>query len=237
MQKADLHLGLFLILAVSTSLSCSKQSATSSPRSEQTNASQPAQSSTATLADSSPSVQLLRATEQKSPPTPPDPKEVGSAVARVFDKVATPQPAVVVGDFNGDGSQDLAVVIKSDSKSLPDLNNELANWILEDPRTVDTGTKRKPPQKPIQATQGDSLLAIIHGVGSDGWRNPNAKQAFVLKNGVGKTMLPVKATELRATKDKKQPALRGDAIRENVAGQEGLIYWTGAKYAWYSPGL
>jgi hypothetical protein len=29
------------------------------------------------------------------------------------------------------------------------------------------------------------------------------------------------------------PQLRGDVIREKLNGSGGIIYWTGAKYAWH----
>src|SRR2546428_7482509 len=55
-------------------------------------------------------------TPAKESPTPsPKANEIRDAVARVFDKAALPDalpnPTFVVGDFNGDGSEDLAVVV------------------------------------------------------------------------------------------------------------------------------
>src|SRR5947208_401356 len=51
------------------------------------------------------------------PAPPPQLDEVRSAMARVFAKVAEPDttnaPAFVAGDFNGDGSTDLAVITKA----------------------------------------------------------------------------------------------------------------------------
>jgi len=29
--------------------------------------------------------------------------------------------------------------------------------------------------------------------------------------------------------------LRGDAISQTLGGRAGILFWTGAKYAWYSP--
>jgi hypothetical protein len=81
------------------------------------------------------------------------------------------------------------------------------------------------------------MLAIVHGVGSQGWRNPEAKQTFLLKNGVGSDMETQTLKSLRTGKYKQRlPPLRGDGIKETVRGKAGLILWTGAKYAWYSTG-
>ena len=144
---------------------------------------------------------------------------------------------VAVGDFNGDGSTDLAVITKVSAASLKEINNELANWLLEDPRSVPVpGTNaanRMVPPKPVHAEAGDTLLAIIHGVGAKGWRNPEAKQTFLLKNGAGSNMTVLAVKDLAASKSKpKLPPLRGDTISETVNGKSGMLFWTGAKYAW-----
>jgi len=162
-------------------------------------------------------------------------------MARVFHETAsldeTQAPSFVVGDFNGDGSEDLAVVSKESETSLGEINNELANWILEDPRTVPIpGTKaanelQRP--KPVKVEKTDSLLAIIHGVGPQGWRNREARQAFLLRSGAGTNIMVRFASDLRSdSSNSKLPPFRGDAIRETINGRHGLIFWTGAKYAW-----
>jgi hypothetical protein len=162
-------------------------------------------------------------------------------MARVFAKVAEPEttsaPAFVAGDFNGDGSTDLAVITKASAASLKDINNELANWLLEDPRSVPIpGTEaanRLAPPKPVHAEAGDALLAIIHGVGPTGWRNPEAKQAFLLKNGAGSGMTVLAVKDLAPRKGMgKLPPLKGDTISATVDGKSGILFWTGAKYAW-----
>lgn len=173
---------------------------------------------------------------------PPAPTEIRNAVARIFKNAATPDasrnPNFAVGDFNGDGSEDLAVAVRANEGSLGEINSELANWILEDPRNISvqgTGAARIPSRKPVRAERADTLLAIIHGVGPQGWRSPEAKQTFLLKNAAGSNVLVQSAKDLRNIKDKqKLPSLKGDAISETVGGKSGLVFWTGAKYAWYS---
>jgi hypothetical protein len=174
-------------------------------------------------------------------PRPPKADEVVDALARVFNKSVsldeTRAQSFVVGDFNGDGSEDLAVVTKPNESSLPEINNELANWILEDPRAIPIpGSKaanelQRP--KPIQVEKTESLLAIIHGVGAQGWRNREARQTFLLRNGAGTNMLARSIADLRREPTTPRlPPLRGDTISETMNGRRGLIFWTGAKYSW-----
>jgi hypothetical protein len=153
--------------------------------------------------------------------------------------VATPdasRPGFAVGDFNGDGSEDLAVPVKPNENSLGEINSELANWLLEDPRNVvinNSSTSRTPPAKPVHAEKGDPLLAIIHGVGPQGWRAPEAKQTYVLKNSAGSNMVVQSARDLRNA-GQRHPPLKGDVIKETIGNSSGFIFWTGARYAWYS---
>jgi len=67
---------------------------------------------------------------------PPTAAEVEAAFRRVFgdalveDRAAS--PVFVVGDFNGDASQDLAVIARPAPGKLDDVNSELANWTIQD---------------------------------------------------------------------------------------------------------
>lgn len=186
------------------------------------------------------------ATKESVKPPPPNPDEIKEAVGRVFEKAATPDTAgspesFAVGDFNGDGSEDLAIIVKPSEGSLSDINSEVANWTLEEPASIAVPVPgpglRRPtvPNKPVQAEKGKALLAIIHGVGPRGWRNSEAKQSYLLKNGAGTKMTVQTVTELRAAKDKRKlPPFRGDAIQETIGGKRGLLFWTGTRYAWFT---
>jgi hypothetical protein len=163
---------------------------------------------------------------------------VAGAIARIFNKAATVEdgaPTFFVGDFNGDGSEDLAVLTKPNDAALPEINDELANWTLEDPREVAAAEKKTGElvhPKAVKAQRNDRLLAIIHGIGPQGWRNPEARQAFLLRNAAGANVTVEDAAKLRLSPIKSNSQVRGDAIHETVNGHRGLIYWTGAKYAW-----
>ena len=232
--------GIILLVAVCLFSSCANSA--KQPDAPQTSASPEPTPATAAAPVFSPLLAQASPSPASNPsPEPPKPAEMKTAVARVFEKSAAPDPSrepdFVTGDFNGDGSEDLAILIKPGDDSLAEINNEFANWVLEDPRYValqDAKTVRPAAPKPARAEKGETLLAIIHGVGAQGWRNPGAKQTFLLKNAAGK-MTFESFRSLRGSQNKqKLPPLRGDAIGETSGHAVGLVYWNGAKYSWYS---
>src|SRR5262249_52312113 len=137
----------------------------------------------------------------------------------------------LTGDFNGDDSEDIAIVVKPGKSKLPELNSEYSNWILEDPHQRPPQEKNRRPA-PISVQGNDVLLAVIHGHERDGWRDPLATQTYLLKNAVSKEFETQSAQQMNAA-SKSLPLLRGDVIRESFDGSAGIIYWTGAKYAWH----
>jgi hypothetical protein len=163
----------------------------------------------------------------------PEIDEVKEAVRRVFNDSfqidLSRKPHFLVGDFNGDRTQDLAVVIKPNPERLADLNEEFPNWILKNPFV---GEEPRIPRLRISAT--DSLLAVIHGYGPNGWRDPQATQTFVLKNAVGSAMTVHQPKSVAKTA-KKTPYLRGDVIGQVVDGAPGFLYFAGLTYSWYDP--
>lgn len=171
--------------------------------------------------------------------------EVQEAVKRVCQDSVTIDTSrsepFIVGDFNGDGSQDLAVIVKPAKGALPALNSEYANWIVEDPLKVVLPDPNKAVQQlprapgPVQVQQNDVLLLILHGYQKEGWHHQYARQTFLLRNAVGENIRTQSLTEMSKTPagKKPQPQLPGDVIREKLAGQDGFLYWTNAKYAWH----
>jgi len=85
------------------------------------------------MATSTPSPAASPAVVPKLPP--PTQAEVEAALHRVFgdDLITTANSqSFIVGDFNGDQSEDLAVIARPAAGKLDDVNNELANWIIQD---------------------------------------------------------------------------------------------------------
>ncbi len=165
----------------------------------------------------------------------PEITEVKETVNRVFkDTVEIDfrhKPVFIDGDFNGDSSRDLAVVIKPAANKIADLNEEFPTWILKDPFRSD-----EPRIPRLRIAADDTLLAVIHGYGSNGWRDLQATQTFLLKNAVGSGMAAYQPKDLAKTnKAKKTPRLRGDVIGQVVDGTSGYLYFAGATYSWYDP--
>jgi hypothetical protein len=80
------------------------------------------------------------------------------------------------------------------------------------------------------------LLAVIHGYGGNGWRDPQATQTHLLKNVVGSGLEVQEAKAAATTNEgKKMPRLRGDVIGEVLRNTSGFLYYASATYAWYDP--
>jgi FG-GAP repeat protein len=162
---------------------------------------------------------------------PPKNEEVNDAVVRVFNKTVTVDlnyaPSVLVGDFNGDGSEDIAIAVKPNPDSLAEINSEFANWTLEDAKQAEQAAK----PTPVKAERTDTLIAIIHGVGAKGWRNPEARQTFLLRNAAGTKPAVEAAEKASASRTSRSSTPRGDVISETINGHRSLIYWNGARYA------
>jgi hypothetical protein len=178
---------------------------------------------------------------------PPQVSEVRAALERTYKgAVALDERHLraVVGDFNGDGSEDLAVEVRPAPGRVPALNDELANWIVTDPRKVVPPDPRNfdphqgvqklaPPSGPTRVEAGDTLLVVIHGFKESGWRNPEALQTYVLKNAAGSGMSVQPRAEAQAAAQKHTPRLLGDVIRQRLDNEQGFLYWTGASYGWF----
>lgn len=163
----------------------------------------------------------------------PDLNMVEEAVKRVFGDSALldkdRKPVFVTGDFNGDLSQDVAVVLRPAPDKLSDLNEEFPRWILRD---LSGPGESKAPR--LRVATNDVLLAIIHGYDANGWRDPQATQTYLLKNAVGSGMRTHQTRVVTAANDgKKVPRFRGEVIGEVLNGTSGYVYFAEATYSWY----
>ena len=241
LARAFLAVGLALFAACARTPPPGGEGATATPTTEQAPAATGKQAqAAATPTQANPDV----APAAKPPATL---EEVRGVVARVYREAVVVESdrdtPLVVGDFNGDGSEDLAVLVRPAAGKLSEVNGEYANWITEDPRKVlppeINGNVKVLPKKPepVSVRQGDLLLAVIHGYREKGWRDPLASQTYLLKGAAGDEMRAQSAADaLGAAPDKgRLPQPQGDVIRERLAGADGFVYWTGAKYAWYRP--
>lgn len=189
-----------------------------------------------------PAAELPVADEKMKLPEPSK-DELRSSIQRLYkDVLITDEKQFVVGDFNGDTYQDVAVVVKPMQEKLSEINSEVANWILEDPNKIPLPDPTKAIQpisaklEPVVVESKDVLIAVIHGYGQSGWRSAEAIQTYLLKNAVGNNMKTQAGKEIfkemKAVKN--LPLLNGDVIRQTLAGKQGFLYFTGAKYVWRS---
>ena len=158
--------------------------------------------------------------------------EVQDAVKRVFKDAAvidtSYNPNFLAGDFNGDSSQDIAVIIKP--AKVDEMNQELPPWLLREPRS------NKPPTARLRIDKDEVLLAVIHGYGPNDWRDPQATQTFLLKNVVGNDLHVETGNEFaKAHSGKRLPRPQGDLIAETLQGTSGYLYYATATYSWYDP--
>ena len=189
---------------------------------------------TAALVESAPAYQ--------PPPTAPQinlPKVVGAklpevqdAVKRVFKDGAVidenTRPSFFTGDFNGDASQDIAVVLKVVPGKLSQMNEEYPTWLLRDPFAKE--------RTQLNVEERDVLLAIIHGFGDNDWRDSQATQTYLLKNAVGNNIAIQTSEEfIKSRTSRRVPRVQGDLIAENLRGTSGYLYYTSGNYLWYDP--
>jgi hypothetical protein len=175
---------------------------------------------------------------------PPTKAQVEEAFHRVFgdDLIIASNdgdghPAFIVGDFNGDQSEDLAVIAKPAAGKLDEINNELSNWILQDADQAfipDSGKAvvAPPKQQRPRVDRGEQILAIIHGVGPQGWRNPDARQAYIVKHAAAIFQGTAPSLSQKAIRAMHLP-YETEIIKEVRNNKKGFLFWTGGLYAWH----
>ena len=184
--------------------------------------------------------------EQPKPETPPARRppsvaEAKDALERVYrGAVFAGEPATfVTGDFNGDGSEDIAIAVTPVSDKIAEINSEFANWILADPKRAAVFDPKKrvqslPETGPVKVQAGDALLAIVHGHGPNGWRDREATQSYLLKNAAaaGMRVVPLKDFPPALKVKESGAKSRADVITGTLSRKAGFLYWATGKYAW-----
>lgn len=173
---------------------------------------------------------------------PPTQAEVKAAFHRVFgdDLVAqtnSGRVAFIAGDFNGDQSEDIAILARPAAGKLDDINSEFANWIIQDADKAFITPPGKavvvpPRQEPPKVSQGEEVLAIIHGYGAAGWRNPDARQAYLVKHAAAPFMGTAPSLSQKAIRAMHLP-YETEIIKQVRNNKKGFLFWTGSVYAWH----
>jgi len=175
---------------------------------------------------------------------PPTKEQVKEAISRVFgDSLVTQledgggNATFIVGDFNGDQSEDLAVIARPAAGKLDAVNDELANWTIQDADKAFIAPPGKavvvpPKQARPRVERGEELLAIIHGFGPEGWRNPQARQAYIVKHAAATFEGTAPSISQKAIRAMHLP-IETDIIKEVRNNKKGFLFWTGGVYAWH----
>ena len=171
---------------------------------------------------------------------PPTQAEVEAALHRIFgdDLIPTANSrSFIVGDFNGDQSEDLAVIARPAAGKLDDVNNELANWIIQDADKAFIAPLGKkvvvpPKQERPRIEGGEQVLAIIHGFGPRGWRNADARQAYIVKHAAANFQGTAPSVSQKAIRAMKLP-VETEIIKEIRDNKKGFLFWTGGAYSWH----
>jgi hypothetical protein len=172
---------------------------------------------------------------------PPTAEEAASALKRVFGEDLVPEkgsrPTFIAGDFNGDDSQDLAVIVRPAPGKLADINSELANWIIQDANSFfippsGVHVVPLPAKSDPKAAEGEELLAIIHGHGPQGWRSPDSRQAYLVKHAAATFLGKSPSIGQKSIRMMHLP-VKTEIIEEMRSNKKGFLFWTGQAYAWH----
>jgi hypothetical protein len=157
--------------------------------------------------------------------------EARLALRRVFGvAVSLPGDEAAVGDFNGDGSPDMAVLVRAAAGHAAHVSDPLANWTVHDcmpSRVLAAGAGSPPP--PAAVMEGESFLAVVHGYRGRGWRDPDARQAYLVRGGPdGPWVARPRAAypDLGAHRE----AAMGDVLAP-ARQRDSFVHWTGGRYA------
>jgi hypothetical protein len=142
------------------------------------------------------------------------------------------QPFYLLGDFNGDSHDDIAVLVNPE-KGKAELKQHNVKYIDIDPSSPTNGREQNPESARFQYCFG---VAIIHGT-AKGWRSANPTGKYLFYECFIPFRLVPKATKIRRYyKGYKEapPRLRGDGIYLDLEREgKAIVYWTGKTYRGY----
>jgi len=157
------------------------------------------------------------------------------------EAVTTLKPFYLTADFNGDGAQDVLIVVR-----LKDHRSELP----KDVRLLNPFARDAKPTFPVDPNAKPTLaLAIIHG-GRGGWQRSPAAGKFLLlgespiailendratsgyRDSLTNLMTIITRRGLRRRGARFPPAARFDSINLLTEAAESILYWNGKTYRW-----
>ena len=129
---------------------------------------------------------------------------------------------VLTGDFNGDGIEDVAVVVTSRDA----LQTDTSRFRVIDPSSeyFGLGDPKITSQFASQYPGGSRYLLIIHGVGKEAWRVKEPKECFVLIN--------LSFDRIALGHFAKKKKMMDDINLEETGVLSSFLYWNGHRYMW-----
>ena len=168
-----------------------------------------------------------------------------SSFGSALEAATTFNPFYLAGDFNGDGAQDILIVVR-----IKGPRSELG----QDVKIYNPFERPKAVYPTDPAANPTLAFAIIHG-SKPGWQTPPALEKFLLFGGSPVlilnysrvTGLPPDRKDLmelmkkRSTKHRADDwppvAAKGDSIVLPTEATDSILYWNGKNYRWEeSPG-
>lgn len=156
-------------------------------------------------------------------------------------------PSYLVGDFNGDGVQDIAVSVRLNRQISPDDKSKSPFSFEKAPgpgpdTLSEEGNGSGFAIGDLARYQDLAILAIIHGSMRNDWNESQPEQRFVIVDAwhLGKKLMTLYRGKLKPTPYGDEPSviqppkLLGDAILMLDETNVGTaVYWDGARYRWY----
>jgi len=170
--------------------------------------------------------------------SPPTAVEVKATLYRIFqDAVSSTaqEHSYTTGDFNGDGSPDLAALVLPVEAKLQQLNDTLANWTIQNATQAFFPPAHQrvvimPPKSKTQSVHANELLlAVIHGYGPSGWRDRNAQQAYLVRHAAHG---PIESRPAPDHVEGAPASLKHSDVIYEWHDPLGFVFWTGAQYGW-----
>ena len=116
--------------------------------------------------------------------------------------------------------------VRAAEERAAEINDPLANWTVQDCDLSPATPQAKAPAPP-RVRSHELLLAVVHGYGRRGWRDPGARQAYLVKGALEGPWVG-RSRDRHPGLDAPERQL-GDILAGS--GSTGTIaYWTGASY-------
>ena len=137
-------------------------------------------------------------------------------------------PYYLLGDFNGDGNQDLAVLVRVES-GREELKARHVKYIDTDPFSERNGSELNPLTDMRPYCLG---ILVLHGA-SQSWHDKFINPPYIFNDCFSQFRVVKRQDRVQrgAESKGKTPVLRGDAIQLDLeTGGQTLVYWDDETY-------